>query len=177
MGLAGRSPGRSTKMIQYIISEYLWALGGMWLRALAHRQMGMPKRVRARTWRPPLPRPAGAQTPQKQHAGLLELDAQTSAASIRPPRERGAEGLCQGVASSHSGHRRGIGAPNQQPGRILIPGDGAAGGQKAQNRPVYATPAACPVSTTSWRYGLRRTCRLVTRRSHRPRSTWPTRPG
>jgi hypothetical protein len=35
------------------------------------------------------------------------------------------------------------------------------------------TPAVCPVSTTSWRYGLRRTCRLVTRRSHRPRSTWP----
>ena len=27
----------------------------------------------------------GAQTPQKQHAGLLELDAQPSAASIGPP--------------------------------------------------------------------------------------------
>ena len=39
----------------------------------------------------------------------------------------------------------------------------------------YATPAGCPVSTTSWRYGLRRTCRLVTGRSHRPRSTWPDR--
>lgn len=26
-----------------------------------------------------------AQTPQEQHAGLLELDAQPSAASIRPP--------------------------------------------------------------------------------------------
>jgi hypothetical protein len=37
----------------------------------------------------------------------------------------------------------------------------------------YATPADCPVSTTSWRYDLRRTCRLVTGRSHRPRSTWP----
>ena len=58
-------------------------------------------------------------------------------------------------------------------GRILIPGDGAAGDQEAQNRPVYATPAACPVSTTSWRYGLRCTCRLVTGRSPRPRSTWP----
>ena len=32
-----------------------------------------------------LPRPAGAQTAQKQHAGLLELDAQPSAARIRPP--------------------------------------------------------------------------------------------
>jgi hypothetical protein len=29
------------------------------------------------------------------------------------------------------------------------------------------------VSTTSWRYGLRRICRLVTGRSNRPRSTWP----
>jgi hypothetical protein len=37
----------------------------------------------------------------------------------------------------------------------------------------YAMPAACPVSTTSWRYDLRRTCRLVTGRPHRPRSTWP----
>jgi hypothetical protein len=53
--------------------------------------------------------PPRAQTPQKQHAGLLELDAQPSAAGSRPPRERGAEGLCLGVASSHSGHLRGIG--------------------------------------------------------------------
>ena len=29
--------------------------------------------------------PPGAQTPQKQHAGLLKLDAQPSAASSRPP--------------------------------------------------------------------------------------------
>jgi hypothetical protein len=64
-------------------------------------------------------------------------------------------------------------APSQQPGRILIPGDGAAGIRGPQNRPGYATPAACPVSTTSWRYDLRRTCRLVTGRSPRPRSTWP----
>jgi len=41
----------------------------------------------------------------------------------------------------------------------------------------YATPAACPVSTTSWRYGLRRTCHLVTGRSHRPRSAWPNQAG
>ena len=33
----------------------------------------------------PLPRPPGAQTAQKQHAWLPELDAQPSAASIRPP--------------------------------------------------------------------------------------------
>jgi hypothetical protein len=36
-----------------------------------------------------------------------------------------------------------------------------------------AAPAACPVSATSCRHGLRRTCRRVTGRSHRPRSTWP----
>jgi hypothetical protein len=64
-------------------------------------------------------------------------------------------------------------APNQQPGRLLIPGDGAAGDQEAQNRPVYATPAARPVSATSWRYDLRRTRRLVNGKSQRPRSTWP----
>jgi hypothetical protein len=83
------------------------------------------------------------------------------------------------MASSHSGHLHGIGPHNQEPGRTLIPGDGAVGDQMAQNRPVCPTmaatrtPAASPVSTTSWRYGLRRTFRLVTRRSHRPRSTWP----
>jgi hypothetical protein len=41
------------------------------------------------------PRPAGAQTPQKQHAGLLELDAQPSAASIRLP-----EGAARKVSAS-----------------------------------------------------------------------------
>ena len=44
---------------------------------------------------------------------------------------------------------RGVG-PEPGPGRTLIPGDGAAGDQRAQNKPV-------PVSTASWRYGLRRT--------------------
>jgi hypothetical protein len=33
-------------------------------------------------------------------------------------------------------------APNQQPGRILIPGDGAAGDQGAQNRPACPAMAA-----------------------------------
>jgi hypothetical protein len=33
-------------------------------------------------------------------------------------------------------------APNQEPGRILIPGDGAAGDQGAQNRPACAAIAA-----------------------------------
>jgi hypothetical protein len=70
-------------------------------------------------------------------------------------------------------------APDRGPGRILIPGGGAAGDQRAQDRPACPAMAATrrlravPVSTTSWRYGLRRTCRLVAGRSHRPRSTWP----
>ena len=55
---------------------------------------------------------------------------------------------CLGAAGLNSGHLRGTGPPKR---------------------------ALCqrPVSTSSWRYGLRRTCRLVTGRSHRPRSTWP----
>jgi hypothetical protein len=47
--------------------------------------------------------------------------------------------------------------PNREPGRILIPGDGAARirGLRIACLPGdggYSTPAACPVSTTSWRY-------------------------
>jgi hypothetical protein len=108
--------------------------------------------------------------------------AQAGRATIRrqnpSSRERGTEGLCLGAASLHSGTYAASG-PNREPGRILIPGDGAAGDQEAQNRPACPAMAArdaCGlfVSTTSWRYGLRRTCRLVTGRSHRPRSTWPS---
>jgi hypothetical protein len=70
-------------------------------------------------------------------------------------------------------------APNREPARILIPGDGAAGDQEAQNKPACPAMAATrrlrpvPSQRTYWRYDLRRTCRLVTGRSHRPRSTWP----
>jgi hypothetical protein len=119
-----------------------------------------------------------AQTPQKQHAGLLKLDAQPSAASSRPPlrarRGRSLPWCGELTFRAPTRHR----APNQQPGRILIPATEQPGiralrmGLPAGNGGC-ATPAACPVSTTSWRYGLRRTCRLVTGRSHRPRSTWP----
>jgi len=97
-------------------------------------------------------------------------------------RGRGADGLCLGAASLHPGHLRGIGPrtwtltdlegprspATEQPGirglRIGLP---ARQWRLRRLRPV------CPVSTTSWRYDLRRTCRLVTGRSHRPRSTWP----
>jgi hypothetical protein len=113
--------------------------------------------------------PPGAQTAEKQHAGSLEVDAQPSAARIRLP-----EGVGRKVSASV---RRACipdtyaaSGPNREPGRTLIPGDGAAGDQGAQNRAClpgnggYATPAGCPVSTTSWRYDLRPTCRLVTGR-------------
>jgi len=40
--------------------------------------------------------------------------------------------------------------PNREPGRILIPGDGAAGDQEAQNRP------ACPAMAATRCRGLSR---------------------
>ena len=69
---------------------------------------------------------------------------------LRPGRigDRGAgvaEGLCPAVASSHSGHRRGTGPRTsnlKDIPRILIPGDGAAGDQEAQNRPACPAMAA-----------------------------------
>jgi hypothetical protein len=64
--------------------------------------MSMPKPVCPNMATATLSALWGPQTPQKQHAGLLELDAQPSAASSRPPSERGAEGLCLGMAGSHS---------------------------------------------------------------------------
>ena len=72
------------------------------------------------------PRPAGAQTAQKQHARLLELHAQPSTAGIRLP-----EGTAGKVSASV---RRAYipdtyAASGPEPGRILIPGDGAAGDQ------------------------------------------------
>jgi hypothetical protein len=87
--------------------------------------------------------PPRAQTAQKQHAGLLELDAQPSAASIRLP-----EGAAPKVSAPVQVRRAYIPtptrhrAPNQEPGRILIPGDGAAGDQGAQNRPACAAIVA-----------------------------------
>jgi len=87
--------------------------------------------------------PPRAQTAQKQHAGVLELDAQPSVASIRLP-----EGAAPKVSAPVQVRRAHIRtptrhrAPNQEPGRILVPGDGAAGDQGAQNRPACAAIAA-----------------------------------
>ena len=88
------------------------------------------------------PRPAKG-VAEKQHAGLPELDAQPSVAGIRLP-----EGAAPKVSAPVQVRRAHIrtptqhGSPSQQPGRILIPGDGAAGDQGPQNRPACAAIAA-----------------------------------
>ena len=88
------------------------------------------------------PRPAKG-VAEKQHAGLPELDAQPSVASSRLP-----EGAAAKVSAPVQVRRAHIRtptrhrAPNQEPGRILIPGDGAAGDQRAQNRLASAAIAA-----------------------------------
>ena len=124
-------------------------------------------------------RPAGVQTAQKQHAGLPELDTQPSAASIRLP--GGAvlkvSAPAQGAASSYPGTYAasgpGLGTwKDPDPRRRSSRGLGLRIGLRARGNSGYATPAACSVSTTSWRYGLRRTRRLVAGRSPRPRSAW-----
>jgi hypothetical protein len=85
----------------------------MTVHKCAHRQrphfmqMSMPKPVCPNMATATPLGPPGAQTAEKQHAGLPKLDAQPSAARIRLP--EGAEGLCLGAASLHSGHLRGIG--------------------------------------------------------------------
>jgi hypothetical protein len=145
----------------------------------SHRQMSMPKRVRVRTWRPPLPRPAGG--PRRRRSSTPGSSSWTRShpppASVLPesaarnvsalawrahiPDTYAASGPGSATWKDPDPRRRSSRGPGGSE-QTCLPGDGG-----------YATPAACPVSTTSWRYGLRRTCRLVTGRSHRPRSTWP----
>jgi hypothetical protein len=71
--------------------------------------------------------PPGAETAQKQHAaGLLKLDAQPSAARIRLP-EGAARKVSAPVQRACIPDTYAASGPNREPGRILIPGDGAAG--------------------------------------------------
>ena len=106
------------------------------------------------------PRSAGAQTTEKQHAGLLKLDAQPSAARICLP-EGTARKVSASVRRACIPDTYAASGPNREPGRTLIPGDGAAGGSGGSEQAClpgnggYATPAGCPVSTTSWRYDPR----------------------
>ena len=117
-----------------------------------------------RTWRPPLPSaPQRAQTAQKQHAGLLKLDAQPSAARIRLP-EGAARKVSASVRRACIPDTYAASGPNREPGRILIPGDGAAGDQEAQNRP------ACPAMTATRRLRAVPSQRLLARwsQAHMP---------
>jgi hypothetical protein len=105
--------------------------------AHSHRQMSMSKPVGPEHGDRHSLGPPRAQTPQERHAGLLELDVQPSAASICPPGGRGRSLSWCGELTFRTPTRHR--APDQQPGRILIPGDGAAGDQGAQDR--LANPA------------------------------------
>jgi hypothetical protein len=144
----------------------------------AIRQMSMPKPVVPNmTTATPLGSP-GPRRRRSSTPGPLEVDAQPSAAKIHLP-----EGAARKIpALAWQAHI---------PGTYAAPGPGSAtwknpdprrrssrgsGGSEQACLPgdgSCATPAARPVPTTSWRYGLRRTCHLATGRSHRPRSTWP----
>jgi hypothetical protein len=100
-------------------------------RSSAHRQMSMPKPVRPNVaTTTPLGRPA-AQTAHRQHAGLLELDAQPSAARIRL-----SEGAARKVSAVDTASVR----------RAYIPETYAASGPNrepgAQNRPACPAMAA-----------------------------------
>jgi hypothetical protein len=114
--------------------------------------------------------PPGPQTAQKQYAGSLEVDAQPSAARTHLP-----EGAARKVSASV--RRAYIPIPDTSAASGPGPGTwkdpdprrrssrGSEGSEQAclPGNGGYATPAGCPVSTTSWRYDLRRTCRLKNR--------------
>ena len=126
--------------------------------------------------------PPEPQTAQKQYAGSLDVDAQPSAARISLPgaRRGRSPSRCVELAFRTPPRHRAPGPGTwKDPDPRRRSSRGSEGSEQAclPGNGGYATPAGCPVSTTSRRYGLRRTCRLVTGRSHRPRSTWPTRPG
>ena len=79
-----------------------------------------------------------AQTAQKQHARSLKVDAQPSAARIRLP-EDAARKVSASVRRAYLPDTYAASDPEPEPGRTLIPGDGAAGDQGARNR--HACPA------------------------------------
>ena len=92
------------------------------------RQMSMPKPVCPNMATATALGPPGAQTAEKQHAGLLKLDVQPSAAGIRLP-EGAARKVSASVRRACIPDTYAASGPNREPGRILIPGDGAAGDQ------------------------------------------------
>jgi hypothetical protein len=87
----------------------------------------------SRTWRPPLPRPAGG--PHAAEAARRVARAGRAAnrgqhpSSLRARHGRSLPWCGKLTFQAPARHR----APNREPGRILIPGDGAARDQGAQN--------------------------------------------
>ena len=133
----------------------------------------------ARTWRPPLPPPAGCPDAAEAarrvtRAGRAAIRRQNPS-SLRAWHGRSLPRCGELTFRTPTRHRAPESGTWKDPDPRRRSSRGSGGSEKAclPGNGGYATPAACPVSTTSWRYGLRRTCRLVTGRSHRPRSTWP----
>ena len=112
-------------------------------------QMSMPKPVCPNMATDTALGPPGAETGQEQHARLLELDAQPSATRIRLP-EGAARKVSASVRQARIPDTYAASGPNRKLGSLLIPGDGAAGDQEAQNKP------ACPAMAATRCRGLSR---------------------
>jgi hypothetical protein len=104
-------------------------------------QMSMPKPVCPNMATDTALGPPGAETGQEQHARLLELDAQPSATRIRLP-EGAARKVSASVRQARIPDTYAASGPNRKLGSLLIPGDGAAGDQEAQNKPACPAMAA-----------------------------------
>jgi hypothetical protein len=101
-----------------------------------------------------MPKPVGPSMATATHLGLPGPDVAEAArrvaragraairrqhpSSLRAQRGRSPPRCGELTFQTPARHR----APNQEPGRILIPGDGAAGDQGAQKRPVCVAMAA-----------------------------------
>ena len=143
------------------------------------RQMSMSKPVGPNTATATPLGPPRAQTAQKQHAGLLELDAQPSVASIRLP-EGAAPNVSAPGAGAASSHPDTYAASGPEPGTWKDPDPRrrSSRGPGAQNRPACAALAATrrlrPVPSQRFlALWCQATRRLVADRSRRPRSAWP----
>jgi hypothetical protein len=133
-------------------------------------QKSMPKPVRPNM---ATATPLGPQGPDGGEAARRV--AQAGRATIRrqnpSSRGRGTEGLYLGAASLHSGHLRGIGPEpgtrkDPDPRRRSSRGSGLRIGLPARQWRLHHARGLSPSQRPSWRYGLRRTCRLVTGRLH-----------
>jgi hypothetical protein len=98
-----------------------------------------------RIWRPPLPAARrGPRIAHKQHAGLFELDAQPSAASIRLPEGAAPKVSACPSAGAASSHPDTYAASGTAPGTWKDPDPRRRSnrGSGAQNRPACAAIAA-----------------------------------